>query len=105
MVQATTTWQRQVEPITNVIVWVISAVGFVLLASLTQGDWIPSLSEGFREAINTGTGPIIYSLGTTAGLVVLYIFRRFFVSPPVAWTILNAMLLLLGMSMTDRDFY
>ncbi|MEQ8208660.1 MAG: hypothetical protein RH917_02415 [Lacipirellulaceae bacterium] len=92
-------------PITNVIVWVISAVGFVLLASLTQGDWIPSLSEGFREAINTGTGPIIYSLGTTAGLVVLYIFRRFFVSPPVAWTILNAMLLLLGMSMTDRDFY
>ena len=37
-------------------------------------------------------------------LVVLYVFRRFFVQPLVAWTILNASLLLMGLCAVDKNF-
>jgi hypothetical protein len=66
---------------------------------------MPSMPEAFRNAINQSTGPVVYSTGTVLGLVILYLGRRFFVKPAVAWTILNLMLLFLGLSMTDRDFY
>src|SRR6185295_13187969 len=47
---------------------------------------------------------VIYTLGTTALLIVLFIGRRFFVKPPVAWAMLNVALLLLGASMVSRPF-
>lgn len=108
------TWLRIPVPgvgalaITNAIAWIALGAVFVGLAAFAgsgNGAWMPSMPEAWREAINKGTGPVIYSLGTTAALVVLYVFRRFFVAPPVAWLIWNAMLLFLGLSMTDRDFY
>lgn len=95
-------------PITNSLVWLAVAIGFVLLAPLAgtgYGPWMPRMPESWREAINRGTGPVIYSIGTVAGLVILYVFRAFFVKPVVAWAILNLMLLFLGLSMTDADFY
>ena len=94
--------------VTNVIGWLVLAAVFVIMAAFAgsgNGSWMPSMPESWREAINKGTGPVIYSIGTTAALVVMYIFRRFFVAPTVAWLIWNAMLLFLGLSMTDRDFY
>jgi hypothetical protein len=36
---------------------------------------------------------------------VLYVFRAWFVKPAVAWTIWNLMLLFLGLSMPDPNFY
>jgi hypothetical protein len=95
-------------PITNALVWLLVAAAFVFLAGPAasgNGAWMPSLPQSARDFINHSTGPVIYSIGTTVGLVVLFLFRRFFVHPPVAWLIWNVMLLLLGLSMTDRDFF
>jgi len=92
-------------PITNVVVWLALGAVLVVMAALSKGAWMPKIPEDVRESINASTGPVIYTVGTTFGLVVLYVFRRFFVHPPVAWLIFNAMLLFLGLSMTDRDFF
>jgi len=90
-------------PITNVVVWLLSAGCFVAMAALVP--IMPPLPENVKNAIDSNTGPVIYTVGTTSGLAILYVFRRFFVQPTVAWVIWNAMLLFLGLSMTDRDFY
>ncbi len=91
----------------NAIGWLAVALLFTILGAVAGGGMAESLSlpESLREAINNSTGPVIYSVGTSIGLVVLYIFRGFFVRPAVAWGIWNLMWLFLGLSMTDRDFY
>ncbi len=43
---------------------------------------------------------MFYSLGTTAALVTLFLGRRFFVRPMVAWTMLNLALLAMGLAVT-----
>jgi hypothetical protein len=95
-------------PITNAFAWLLLSflfIGMAPLAASGNGAWMPSMPEAVRDAINQGTGPVIYSTGTVLALVVLYALRGFFVKPPVAWVIFNLMLLFLGLSMTDRDFY
>jgi len=94
-------------PVTNAIVWLVVAFLFAIMAAIAGGGMthLTSLPESWREAINQSTGPVIYSVGTTVALVVLYFLRGFFVKPAVAWTIWNLMWLFLGLSMPDRDFY
>jgi hypothetical protein len=80
----------------------------VVLASLAASanlSTIPQVPQAFRDLVNENTGPVIYTLGTTAALVVLYVFRAWFVRPMVAWTIWNLMLLFLGLSMPDPNFF
>src|SRR5688500_4216973 len=86
---------RQI-PVTSALIWLILACVFVLMAAMAStgnGAAALSMPEVWREAINRGTGPVIYSVGTVVMLAVLFIFRRFFVQPTVAWIIWNAMLL------------
>jgi hypothetical protein len=93
---------------TPALLWTIVAVLFVLLASLAAGSNLssmPQVPQGFRDFVNASSKATIYTLGTTAVLVVLYIFRAWFVRPMVAWTIWNLMLLLLGLSMPDPNFF
>src|SRR4051812_10088412 len=95
-------------PITGAIVLLLASFVFIVMAPIAMsgsGAWMPSVPLGVREAINRGTGPVVYSTGTLVMLAILFVFRRFFVRPAVAWTILNLMLLFLGLSMTDRNFY
>lgn len=94
-------------PVTNSFVWLVVAVFFAILAAIAGSGYtaLVSLPQSLREAINQSTGPITYSVGTTLALVILFIFRAFFVKPVVAWSIWNLMWLFLGLSMTDRDFY
>jgi hypothetical protein len=94
-------------PITNAIVWLGLSLVFVLLAAIAGSGnlgWV-TLPQGARDFIDSLAEPEIYSIGTTAVLALLYFGRRFFVRPAVAWTIWNAMLLMLGLSMPDPDFY
>lgn len=94
--------------ITNAIGWLILSAALVLCAALAgsgHGAWMPSLPESWREAINRSTGPVVYSVGSVVLLGVMFVFRRFFVQPTVAWLLWNLMLVLLGLSMTDRDFF
>jgi hypothetical protein len=95
-------------PFTNALGWLLLSFVFIALAPLAasgNGAWMPSMPESIRNAINQSTGPVVYSTGTVIMLVILYTFRGFFVRPAIAWLILNLMLLFLGLSMTDRDFY
>jgi hypothetical protein len=91
-------------------VWALVAGGFVLLAALSlNGDpnWTPQRPYGLKELsmlLSGKTGAIVYSLGTTLALVFLYVFRRFFVQPLVAWTMLNVALLLMGLCAADKNF-
>jgi len=64
----------------------------------------PELPQAIKDAVNWATGPVVYSVGTTLGLVILFIFRKFFVKPMVAWTGLIATLVLMGLSMADQNF-
>jgi Cytochrome b(C-terminal)/b6/petD len=93
---------------TNALLWCIVSIFYVLLASMAAGANIssmPRMPEAFRTFVNEHTGPVIYSVGTTAVLAILYFLRAWFVKPAVAWSIWNLMLLFLGLSMPDPDFY
>src|SRR6478752_2401338 len=81
---------------------------YVALAAMSAGasmSMIPKMPLAFREFVNANTGPVVYSVGTTAVLIVLFIFRSWFARPAIAWTIWNLMLLFLGLSMPDENFY
>src|SRR5256885_1479781 len=94
--------------VTNALVWTIVALGYMVLASMSAGgnmSMSPKMPLAFREFVNAHTGPVIYSVGTTLVLLVLFFFRRLFVRPAVAWTIWNLMLLFLGLSMPDVNFF
>jgi len=93
--------------VSNSIVWLVVATLFAVMAAVSFSSWVSvlSLSEQLRDVINQSTGPVIYSCGTSAVLILLYFFRSYFVKPAVAWSIWNLMWLFLGLSMTDRDFY
>src|SRR6185295_747662 len=99
-------FQRQIGAvnfrITNALLWTIVAIGYMVLASMSAGasmSMMPKMPEAFRAFVNESTGPVVYSVGTTVVLVVLFMFRSWFVRPAVAWTIWNLMLLFLGLSM------
>ena len=98
----------QTFPFTSAIGWLLVAFVFVVMSPLAWSGheaWMPSMPEWLREFVNRSTGPVVYSVGTVVLLSILFVFRRFFVNPTVAWVIWNLMLLFLGLSMTDRDFY
>jgi hypothetical protein len=89
------------------LVWTVLAGALMVLASLALSgnpDFVPALPAAARSLVNSVSGPVLYTLGTVALLTVLFVFRRFFVRPMVAWTILNLMLLLMGLSMADENF-
>jgi hypothetical protein len=89
------------------VIWSVFAAAMMILASLALSAspaLVPALPEGVRSVVNALSGPVLYTLGTTVLLVVLFVFRKFFVQPMVAWTIFNAMLLLMGLSMADENF-
>ena len=86
------------------VFWV--AVTFALMATAASalGGSPPGLPQSWRDAVNAATGPVVYSVGTTSLLAVLYLGRRFFVRPMVGWTGLNLALVVMGLSMADPNF-
>jgi hypothetical protein len=96
--------------VTNALIWTIVAFLYVVLASMSTGTstnlgMMPRVPAAFREFVNSNTGPVVYSVGTTTILLILFIFRSWFVRPTVAWSIWNLMLLFLGLSMPDVNFF
>jgi hypothetical protein len=105
-VMALVLWKQKGE-IGLARIWVVVAGVFVILSPLAASanpGMMPQLPEGVRDTVNRLTSPTMYSLGTSGLLVFFFIFRRFFTRPLVAWTILNAVLLVMGMAMTDPNF-
>jgi hypothetical protein len=89
------------------LAWTVFSGAMMILASLAlsgSSALVPALPSGVRSVVNALSGPVIYSLGTVVLFTVLFVFRKFFVQPMVAWTILNAALVLMGLSMADQNF-
>jgi hypothetical protein len=99
-------WQRQGRT-GWAIAWTAFASVMMVLASLalTGSDrFVPGLPAAVKDLVNRLSGPVLYTVGTTVLFVALFVFRRFFVRPMVAWTIFNAALVLMGLSMADANF-
>jgi hypothetical protein len=99
-------WQKYGQS-GRAVVWTVFAGAMMILASLAlsgSAALVPALPAGVRSLVNALSGPVLYSLGTVALFTVLFVFRKFFVQPMVAWTILNAALVLMGLAMADENF-
>ena len=99
-------WRRKNQP-GWAVTWAVVAGVMMVLASLAlsgSASLVPSLPLSVRMLVNKLSGPVLYTLGTTALFTVLFVFRKFFVKPMVAWTILNVSLLIMGLSMADENF-
>jgi hypothetical protein len=97
-------WQKKGDGL-RAILWAAVGALFVILAPLAMTGYIPGIPAEAKNFVDTATGPVIYSVGTTALLLFMFVFRRFFVKADVAWTMLNASLLLMGLAMRDGDFF
>ena len=93
------------------LLWLAVAGVFLILSPIAfsgNPDWMKnfiSVPESVRDFVdNRMANAVVYSLGTLGGLAVLYIFRKFFCKPVVAWLMLNASFLFMGLSMTDPEF-
>ncbi len=84
--------------------WTAASFVLVGIASAAMGGSPLGFPEGFRNAVDEATGPVIYSVGTTALLVAAYLARRFLVRPMVGWSMLNLSLLIMGLSMANSNF-
>ena len=96
-------------PVTDAFVWLLVALGFLLIAPLAySGDpdivSFITVPAALRAGINRLMNPTIYIMGTFFLLLFLFLLRRFFARPMVAWTLLNLALLLMGMSIPDPNF-
>src|SRR5438094_2092937 len=96
-------------PVTDAFVWLLVSLAFLLIAPLAySGDpaivSFITVPAAARAAINRAMNPTIYITGTFVLLLVLFLLRRFFVRPMVAWALLNLSLLLMGMSIPDQNF-
>ena len=89
------------------LVWLVFSIVFVLISAvaLSGTAGLLQLPSWFRDFVDKRLSTaVVYSLGTLGGLIVLYLFRGFFVKPVVAWIILNLTLMLMGLSMADPEF-
>jgi hypothetical protein len=100
-------WQRLGQA-RAAIAWLAVAAGYLVMSPAAMSGRSLMLPDAFKDAANLAlsgnVGAITYTVGTTILLIVLFVGRRFFVKPAVAWTMLNATLLLMGLSMTDPNF-
>jgi hypothetical protein len=88
----------------------IVALGFVVIAPIAfsgNPEWMRLISvpEGIKTLIDqTISKAYVYTLGTLGVLVVMFLGRRFFAQPIVAWLLLIGSLFFMGMSITDPEF-
>lgn len=86
------------------LVWAAAAGGFGVAAYRAFDGHAPALSEAAKTQIDGFIGPVSFTVGTFVFLAIMYLGRRLFVIPAVAWAGLNAALLFVGASMTDPEF-
>lgn len=93
-----------VVPFTNVLLWLLVGAYFFILAPFTMIGWPPELPEAITSGVNFAAGPVTLSVGSLVALTVLFLGRRFFVKPLVAWSAFNLSLLAMGLAMTNANF-
>jgi hypothetical protein len=87
-----------------VIPWFFTFLAFIIAPFAYNGQASGLLPAEVKEAINWASGAVTFTVGTLAALIVLFLARRFFVKPVVAWIMLNVALVFMGVAMTDPNF-
>jgi len=91
------------------LLWVLVSLVYVVISPLAMSGnptlmAYVSIPAGMRDFLDILMGPVVYTVGTIVTLTALFVWRRFFVRPMVAWAGLNFAVLFMGLSMTDADF-
>src|SRR5437762_10566060 len=85
-------WQRWGKT-ALAMVWLLLGMVYMIMSPLAMSGGAPAMPEAIKHAINLALsgniGAVTYTVGTTLGLLVLFLGRRFFVKPVVAWAGLN----------------
>jgi hypothetical protein len=81
----------------------LAAAVFALLAAFALAGRAASLPETVKSILDRAVTPMGVWLAALALAAVLFWGRRLVAAPAVAWTALNASLLLLGLSLADRQ--
>ncbi|MHB1422037.1 MAG: hypothetical protein ACYC3I_02335 [Gemmataceae bacterium] len=97
-------WGYSAKKMLAAALWALVGGVFLIhgIAYFAHAQWI--LPIGLRETIDNFTGPVIYTMLSIVGFLLLLYFRKFFVQPHVAWAILQLSLLFGGWAMTDVNF-
>ncbi len=96
-------WRSRRNPLAAVV-WLLAAVLFGGLAFSAFDGRPLIMPETVKDAVDEALGPVTFTVGTFALLVLLFLGRKFFVRPGVAWTAFNTSLVFLGASLTDPEF-
>ena len=94
---------------TSAMAWLLVALFVLIISPIAySGDarlmsWI-TLPIALRNGINWLMNPTTYTILSVVILAALYLTRRWWVQPLIAYIALNVSLILLGYSMTDWNF-
>lgn len=91
--------------ISNVLFWLFLGGFFLILSPIAMMGSPPELPAAVKQLINALSGPVTLTVGSLVGMAVLYVARRQWTHPPVAWLLWNASLLFLGLAMADDNFF
>jgi hypothetical protein len=102
---------------TNYLTWFLLGSFFLILSPIAMlgapfpiwhfrpfEPWLPNLWTLIMHAVNTLSGPVILTIGSSAALVAFFVFRRALTHPTVAWLALNFALVAMGAGMTNKSF-
>lgn len=94
---------------TTAHVWLLVSIFAMVVAPVAfSGDKhlmkLVTIPAGIRTALDAFMGPVRYSVGSFLGLTFVFLFRKTFAKPWVAWSLFNVALFYMGFSMTDADF-
>lgn len=97
-------WGKKGRPDQALFLLVVFVLPFLILSPFALSGQPAGLPDWFTGTVNAAANAVVYTTLTTLGLVVLYLFRGFFVRTDVAWIGLNLALLLMGLSMVNQNF-
>jgi hypothetical protein len=77
---------------------------FAAFSGRAEWTWLLMMPASLRDGIDRLMGPVVFVVGSTLILSLCFLARRYATLPAVAWMGLNVSLLLMGLSLSDRDF-
>jgi len=92
--------------LSTAMLWLVVSLLFVVISGIAFGGNTTLLSFPLwvRNLFDAAMNPTRYTVGSMALFFLAYFTRRYLVKPVVAWSLFNASLLYMGLSMTDPDF-
>src|SRR5207253_2176589 len=96
-------------PISDALIWLGVSMFFAIIAPMGMSGSpalmsLISFPAVARDSFDKIMGPVVYNVGTLLFMCALFLGRRVFVRPMIAWTGLNLALLAMGFAMTNPNF-